>query len=334
VDQLRSLLDEVAAETGFSGVARLDRGDEVVVDAAYGLADRAHGIAMTTTTQLGMASGSKTFTALVVLKLVEQGLISLATTAREVLRADLPLIADDVTVEHLLAHRSGIGDYLDEEDEDLDFDGYLMPVPVHELVNTEDFLQVLDGFPTKFAAGERFSYCNGGYVVLALLAERVSGRTYHDLVREVVCSPAGMTRTDFLRSDALPGTAALGYVEVDGQWRTNVFHLPVVATGDGGMHTTSADLARFWDALMAGRIVGSGSLRAMLTPHNPPDEGEHDCYGFGCWLRDDAPLVTMVGADAGVSLWSCHDPGAGTTATVISNTSQGAWPMSDVLESA
>ena len=163
---------------------------------------------MTTDTQLGMASGSKTFTALVVMRLVEEGLLSLSTTAREVLGTDLPLIADDVTVEHLLSHRSGIGDYLDEDE--LDSEDYPMPVSVHRLVTTEDFLPILDGYPTKFPAGERFSYCNGGFVVLALIAERVAGRSYHDLVRELVCSPAGMAHTDFLRSDALPGTGGTG----------------------------------------------------------------------------------------------------------------------------
>ena len=81
-----------------------------------------------------------------------------------------------------------------------------MPVSVHRLATTDDFLPILDGYPTKFPAGERFSYCNGAFVVLALIAERVAGRSYHDLVREVVCSPAGMSDTDFLRSDALPGT--------------------------------------------------------------------------------------------------------------------------------
>ena len=72
-----------------------------------------------------------------------------------------------------------------------------------------------------------------------------------------------MADTEFLRSDALPGRAALGYVEVEGQWRTNVFHLPVVATGDGGMYTTTADMARFWTALTAGRIVRPETLADM-----------------------------------------------------------------------
>ena len=62
-----------------------------------------------------------------------------------------------------------------------------------------------------------------------------------------------MVDTDFLRSDDLPGRAALGYVTMGGRWRTNVFHLPVVGNGDGGLYTTTADMHRFWTALFAGR---------------------------------------------------------------------------------
>ncbi len=332
MSDLRQRVDDLAAERDFHGVVRLDRHGVVELEAAYGLADRAHAIPMTPATQLGMASGSKTFTALVVMRLVEEGKLELSTTAREVLGTDLPLIADDVTIEHLLAHRSGIGDYLDEDT--MDSEDYPMPVPVQRLVTTEDFLPILDGHPTKFPAGERFSYCNGGYVVLALLAERVGGRSYHDLVRELVIGPAGLTHTDFIRTDSLPGSVATGYVVVDGQWRTNVFHLPVVATGDGGAYTTVADLATFWSALMAGRIVGEESLRQMRTPRSEPVEGESRCYGLGLWLTADSPAVTMSGGDAGVSLWSRHDPATGTTATVIGTTMDGAWPLTDVVESA
>jgi CubicO group peptidase (beta-lactamase class C family) len=125
--------------------------------------------------------GTKGLTALTVVSLIEDGLLELSTSARSLLGNDLPLIGDDVTVEQLLAHRSGIGDYLDEES-DLDIDDYLMPVPVHELATTEDYLPALDGHPSKFAPEERFSYCNGGYVVLALIAERVSGIAFNELV--------------------------------------------------------------------------------------------------------------------------------------------------------
>ena len=331
MDDLQRRIDDEAAATGFSGVVRVDRGGATLVDAAYGLADRAHGIPMTTATQVGMASGSKTFTAVVVLRLVEDGLLQLSTRARELLGPDLPLIADDVTVEHLLSHRSGIGDYLDEDV--LDADDYPMPISVHRLARTADFVPILDGFPTKFAAGTQFSYCNGGYVVLALLAERASGRTYHDLVREEVCAPAGMADTGFLRSDALPGSAALGYVEVDGEWRTNVFHLPVLATGDGGAYTTSGDIARFWSALLAGRILRPETLTDMRTPRSPADE-DGDAHALGLRVREGSGLVTMIGGDAGVSFWSRHDPRDGTTATVIGTTGDGAWPLAERIESA
>ncbi len=331
MSELHRRVDETAARTGFAGVVRLERAGAVVLDAAYGLADRSHGIAMTTDNQLGMASGSKTFTALVVLRLVEEGLLSLSTTARQILGIDLPLIEDDVTIEHLLSHRSGIGDYLDEDE--FDSEDYVLPVSAHRLVTTEDFVPILDGYPTKFRAGDRFSYCNGGYVVLALIAERVCGRSYHDLVRELVCVPAGMADTEFLRSDALPGRAALGYVEVEGQWRTNVFSLPVIATGDGGMYTTTADMARFWTALMSGRIVRVETLADMRTARSEPDPGESRCYGLGFWLQADSPQITMSGADAGVSFWSSHHPERGRTATVISTSIGGAWPVVGTVES-
>ena len=185
------------------------------------------------------------------------------------LEDDLPLIPDDVTVEHLLAHRSGIGDYLDEESE-LDFDDYLMPVPVHELATTEQYLTALDGHEPKFSAGERFAYCNSGYVVLALIAERLTRVPFHELVQQRVCGPAEMDDTEFLRSDELPGRTAIGYLAPDGS-RTNVFHLPVRGSGDGGIYSTAVDIARLWRAFFAGRIVSAEWVAEMLRPRSLVD---------------------------------------------------------------
>lgn len=319
------------AEQGFAGVVRVDVGDATVLRAAYGLADRARGIPMTVDTRLGTASGSKTLTALVVLSLVEDGTLALSTKARSLLGTDLPLIADDVTVEHLLCHRSGIGDYLDEDADDYDESGYPMPVPVHELATTEAYVPILDGYPTKFPPGESFSYCNGGYVVLALLAERAAGVGFHDLVRERVTSPAGMDGTAFLRSDSLPGDAALGYVLVDGRWRSNVFHLPVLGTGDGGVFTTVDDVHRFWPALLGGLIVSEPMVAEMLRPRSEPDEHD-ESYGLGMWLETDTGELCIRGSDAGVSFLSIHHPGRGSTHTVLANAVDEAWPVHRVIE--
>jgi CubicO group peptidase (beta-lactamase class C family) len=267
---------------GFSGVVRI--GGEAW---AFGLADRAHGIPNTVDTQFATASGVKGFTALVAVQTLPLGL-----RVRELLGDDLPLVDDRVTVEHLLRHTSGIGDYLDEDLHD-DWEAYTSPVPVHELGTSEQYLRVLDGRPQKFAPGERFSYSNSGFVLLGLLAERAGGRAFHDLVAELVCRPAGMPDTVFLRSDSLPGTAAVGYLS-DG--RTNVFHLPVRGHGDGGIYTTAADMARFWawfeEHPWFGRMTSGDGV-----------------YGLGFWLD---PLH-LEGIDAGV--WFMSVPGRYTALT-------------------
>jgi CubicO group peptidase (beta-lactamase class C family) len=319
-------VEKVAADTGFSGVIWVDRDGEIEFAKAYGLANRTYRVPNTVDTRFGIASGSKGFTALAVLSLVRDGVLKLETTARSLLGKDLPLIADDVTVEHLLTHTSGIGDYLDEEVES-DITEYVVGA-VHELTTTEAFLPLLDGHPTKFRAGERFSYCNGGFVVLALLAERASGAGYHELVRERVLRPAGMTRTDFLRSDELPADAAVGYLPLDGVDRSNIFHLPVLATGDGGIHTTAADISAFWRAFFAGEIVDS--VAEIVRPRRDVPE-ESMRYGLGFWLHETTDTVILVGYDAGASFKSTHDPHTGITRTVLSNTSPGAWPIARAL---
>ena len=193
---MADLHDAIAAEaerTAFSGVVRVDREEETLVAQAFGLADRGREVPNTVGTRFALASGAKGFTALVVMSLVEDGTLGLDTTARSVLGDDLPLINGAVTVEHLLAHRSGIGDYLDE-DTTTDAKAYLMPVPPHTLESTEDYVSMLDGHPQVSAPGERFAYNNAGFVVLALIAERASGEPFHRLVAERVSKPCGSAR--------------------------------------------------------------------------------------------------------------------------------------------
>ena len=320
MDDLEREIDALAGEADFSGAARIDRGDDLLVAKAYGLADRRWEIPNELDTRFGLASGTKGLTALAVVSLIEDGTLELSTTARSLLGDDLPLIRDDVTVEHLLAHRSGIGDYYDEE-VITDVDTFELPVPVNRLSTTEDYLAVLDGFPTKFAPDERFAYCNSGFVVLALLAERASGVAFDELVRALVCEPAGMADTEFLRSDELPGRTALGYVD---ESRTNVFILPVRGTGDGGVYSTVADLKSLWSAFFAGRIVSSAWVGELVRPRSKVEKRR---YGLGFWLGAKDDRVFLVGSDAGVSFWSMRDPRADLTATVVSNTTAGAWPI-------
>jgi CubicO group peptidase (beta-lactamase class C family) len=331
VGELESALDELAATTAFAGVVRVDGAGTESFDRAYGLASRAEGLANTVSTRFATASATKSLTAVAVMSLVESGILSLDTTARSLLGNDLPLIGDSVTVQLLLAHRSGIGDYCDEEG-DADVTDYVLPIPVHELDTTEQYLRVLDGFPSKFPPGEQFAYCNGGYVVLALLAERASGMSFYDLVEQRVCGPAGMIQTAFLRSDELPGGTALGYLHADGL-RTNIFHLPVRGTGDGGIYSTLDDITAFWDAFVGGRLVSPDTVEFMVRTHSEVESEQHR-YGLGFWLGPGPDTVQIEGADAGVSFRSVRDRSRGLTVTVMSNTTDGAWPIARALREA
>lgn len=328
MESLEDVVTAAAVAEGFSGVVRVDRLDDILVAQAFGLADRAFQVTNTLDTQFGTASATKTLTALTVLSLVEQGRLKLSTTARSLLGRDLPDVADDVTVEHLLSHRAGVGDYFDET-ELSDITDYAMGVPVHRLATPEEYLEVLSGRPTVFPAGERFAYNNSGYVILAILAERATGVGYHELVRRCVLGPALMTDTAFLRSDELPATAARGYLGREGL-RSNVLHLPVVGGGDGGAYSTAADLHRLWQALHAGIVVAPDTLATMMTPISDwPEESRR--YGLGFHLHATGEAAWLEGYDAGVSFTSLHDPGQRLTYTVISNWSDGAWPIVALL---
>jgi CubicO group peptidase (beta-lactamase class C family) len=133
-----------------------------------------------------------------------------------------------------------------------------------------------------------------------------------------------MRDTAFLRSDEAAGRVAVGYLEPRGL-RSNVLHLPVVGSGDGGIYSTAADIRAFWVALFSGRLVSGDTVAEMMRPHSPR-------YGLGFWLHPSGAAV-LEGSDAGVSFRTLHDPVSGFSYAVLSNTTAGAWPIARDLES-
>ncbi|MCL1899227.1 MAG: beta-lactamase family protein [Promicromonosporaceae bacterium] len=311
-----------AAElNGFSGVIRVDGADGKATEAAFGLADRAHGVPNTPDTRFGTASITKAFTALAVAALVDDGRLAFDDPVRPILGADLPLIDDGVTVRHLLNHTSGIGDYWDES---VAASPVTYSVPTALLTDAEQFLPVLAGHRQVSAPGRVFKYNNGAFCVAALVAGRVSGTPFHELVEARVFGAAGMTRSAFLRQDELPGDAALGYLHPTGL-RHNVLLVAVRGGGDGGAYTTAGDLTKFWRALLSDRIVSRELREEVLTPTTPAPMGAGDRpYGLGFWLGPD---YMLQGGDRGVSTWTQYNPESGAIVTLLSNVSEGVWPL-------
>lgn len=157
-----------------------------------------------------------------------------------------------------------------------------------------------------------------------------AGTSFVDLVQQRICTPASMVDTAYLRSDTLPERTALGFLHAAGH-QSNVLHLPVRGSGDGGAYTTVADIHRLRRALRDGTILDRATLAAAWRPRSDVP-AESSRYGLGFWLRATGPGVMLEGYDAGVSFRTVHDPDSDTTHTVIANWSDGAWPLTLALD--
>lgn len=323
-----SQLEQHAQTQDFSGVVRVQRRGEVIVEFACGHSDRANERVNNLETRFAVASGTKALTALTIMSLVESGAFTLDTTLRSVVLGDLPHVDEAVTIDHLLTHRSGVGDYLDESaGGDID-DHVLGPLSAHTLETARDYLPLLNAHEQQSEPGEHFSYNNSAFVMLSLVVETTTG-SYHRAVRDQVFTRAAMPDAGFFRTDDLPANTALGYLA---NGRSNVFHLPVIGMGDGGAFLTLDDTTAFWDAFLTGGIVSLENVAAMTAEVSVCNDTRS--YGRGFWLGPSADHVWLEGRDAGVSFQSGVFRDADVRYSVLSNTASGAWPLVKTIRDA
>jgi len=330
LDQLRNRLDAAIEEHDFSGVVRISHAGKAIYECATGYADRANSVPNNMETRFGIASGTKLFTALAIGKLIETGKVTLGTRLKDIIDLGFPQYSEEIAIQHLLTHTSGIPDYYDEE-KISDFDGFTVAVPWSELRGPRDYLAVFPDEPMKFTPGERFSYSNGGYTTLGIVIEEICGRSYRDFVESEIFEPAGMSRSGYFAMNKLPGNTAFGYVEEIDGWRTNIYDLPIIGASDGGAFTTVEDMTRLWDAFWAHRILPEEIVNIFTKLYSSVEtEGKDIYYGHGIWIYDNGRGTSeeyVEGCDAGVSFRSGRNRGSDLEVTVISNTTSGVWPI-------
>lgn len=321
-------LDAAIEAQAFSGVVAIRRRGEALYERAAGYADRSNRLPNTRETRFGIASGTKTFTALAIGKLIAAGQLALDSRLSDCIALDFAHYAPEITIEHLLTHTSGIPDYFDEE-LITDFDNFFVSVPWYKLRGPRDYLAVFPDEPMKFAPGQRFAYSNGGYILLGLLIEQLTGMRYQEFVEQAILRPAGMLRSGFFAMNQLPEQTALGYIDEAGGWRTNVYNLPMIGASDGGMYTTMGDVDRLWQAFWGYEILPQELAERFAQPHvQAGSASQPRQYGYGLWMREDQGRgreVYLTGCDAGVSFRSFVNRAAGLQVTVLSNTTDGAW---------
>ncbi len=318
METLKKMIDEKAAANAFSGVVSIFCREHSIYNNAFGYRDVINEVPNGVETRFGIASGTKLFTALGIGKLIDQGRLTLETKVGAIDATHAAFIDPDATIRHLLTHTSGIFDYYDEETL-TDFDHCPISIAWSELETPNDYLPLFVGQTMKFAAGERYSYSNGGFVFLALLLEKITGQLYREFIKTEILQPAGMLDSGFYAFNDLPANTAYGYL-ADGH-TTNIYHLPIRGGGDGGMYTTTADLRRFWQHFIADQIISLELKAQFLATHHILSE--QSGYGCGIYKELDDSAFSIVGEDAGVSFYSRYYPQQDIAINILSNTTGG-----------
>ena len=332
-ESLEAAIEEQLRQQPFSGVIHIAHLEKPLFSHAYGLANRSDNLPNRLNTRFGIASGGKLFTATAICQLVHMGLLSLDQSIKELFPDLLPKLDASVTVENLLTHTSGIPDYFDEETES-DYEECWRQVPVYQMRSALDFVPFVCNKEMKYSPGARFGYNNMGFVLLGLVVDKVTGQRFQAYIEEKIFGPAWMRSSGYFASDRMPEHCATGYlIEADGSWRSNIFSIPVIGHGDGGVFTTAADVGRFWKALFSGTYFDNDMLQRMINAHVQVKPGSPNHYGYGVWIDDKVGqrCYSVSGEDPGVESYSGFYPESNLQITLLANTNGALWPLEKVI---
>lgn len=320
-------------EHSFSGAINITQNNNVIINSAYGMADRSNSIANEVDTKFGVASVTKLFTSIGICQLVEEGRLSFDTRIKNCLSIDFPHLHPDTTIHHLLTHTSGMADYFDEDTME-DYAELWEATPMYRIREPKDFLTMFKDGKGYFNPGEKFRYCNSGYITLGLIIEEVTKLKYIEYIEGNILRKYNLKDTGFFSLDALPNRTAVGYIEGDNNtWRTNIYSIPIIGASDGGIFTTTHDLSILWDSLLGFKLLREATIESMLKLHTKVNNNLY--YGYGVWILDkgDGDIRYFVqGSDPGVNSLSMVIPQKGVKLTLLSNSSIGLWELYEELK--
>lgn len=238
---------------GLDGVVLIKSKGSVLLHKPYGFADREKESPMTLATGFDIGSLVKPITKAAILRLEEKGKLSTDDTLSKHFRS-VPDDKSGITIDQLLRHTSGLPDL---------FGGDYDVMPADELL-TKIFGAALVSKP-----GEQRNYSNSGYSLLAMLIEKTSGQPYEQFVRKEIFEPAGVGKIGYTLAGWKKGELAVGYL--DGKpWGTPLDHTWAKdgpywnLRGNGGMLATAEETSAWFEALVAGKVLGPAALKEFL----------------------------------------------------------------------
>lgn len=267
--------------TNFHGTVLIAKGDSIIHHAAYGYFDVENKVPNTVTTQFLIGSLTKSFVAIAIMQLVEKGMIDLNAPLQQYIPKLKPALAKDVTVHHLLKQQSGLAASMDNLT-----DYEIMDITPSEL------LDIINTSKRNFNPGEKHEYSNINYCLLAMVIEKVTGKTYQAYLQESIFTPVGMKNTGMERLMNIPANRAIGYRMINNQFR-RVQNVVSYAYGSGDIYSSAIEIYNWGRALQNGKLVNAESLATMF------DGGTKDWgyYGYGFRIQgyQRSPLVQTAG---------------------------------------
>lgn len=274
-DELSRALDgyvaPLVAKDEFAGVVLIAKDGQPVYQGAFGLADRERKTPVALATRFSLASIGKVFTRTAIAQLIGQNKLALTDTVGKLLPGYPNEQTRAATVEQLLTMRGGVADFFGPA-----FDA----APKSQFTSNAHYFRLVANQPPLFAPGAREQYCNGCYIVLGAIIERVSGMSYETYITEHVFKPAKMTGAGFALAD--PRGAARGYTrrgdgpggpggpEGPGPLRDNASMHGVAGSAAGGCFAQASDLLAFDNAIREQRLLDAKMTGWYFNIPPPP----------------------------------------------------------------
>lgn len=318
--QLKDQLDRWGGAGRFTGGVLVARGDEVLFRRVYGMADQRTGTPLELNSRFRLASVSKQFTAAAILRLQDEGVLSVEDPVCRWIE-DCPASWTPIRLRHLLAHSSGLPDLMARP-------GWgrrrVTPATPEEL--TEDSRR----YSPSFVPGTKVRYSNAGYNLLGVVVERASGQPLHDYLRAAFFEPLGMADTGY---DDGFSDVVMGYANLGGPPSPQPNANLSIIFAAGALYSTLDDLLVWNRALHGGHLLSPESYRQMIADHAPedtPDERGQPrrMWGFGLYekalgrqVRPDFldRQIYHTGSWSGFRNLVTYQPDRDVTVVVLSN---------------